>query len=1051
MPAIVVGAVAIPFLYRRVDEEIRCRVEQRIAEHYRGLRVGIRSARLVEGEGIRVYDLTIVDPGAEGPRAELLRVEEALLECSTDWRELVRGEIPIRRVTIRRPTLRAARRPDGTWSAGKLFPPPRFSDRPPPITVQGGTIEVFDPLKDPATTFTLRDLNFTLASPPAAEPGATSGARRLQGMTAGDGFRRVAFEGWVDFLAPACSIRGQAEGVNVSPELRDCLPCQLPEGLLALSNLRGEGNLRFELNYDPAAVPPLKFDVLGQLLRGRIDDPRLPHALTEIRASVRVDNGGVTIDDLTARIGQATLRMSCRRSGFEANAPLRLTAEVRQLELDRALLNILPQSLQDQWYKFLPAGRIDADARLDFDGQKWLPEISARYLNVSLTHHKFPYRLEHGKGTVELKDDVLKANLTAYSGSQPVRLTAEMAHPFSDPTGWFEAKGDNIQLDEALIAALPEKPRKVVRSLDPRGTVNFYARMWRRRPDEPMHKHFLVSPNRCSMRFDKFPYPLTNVRGTIEMLDDNWTFRNFEGTNDTARVTCEGHLTSGLQGKELVLNFVGRDVPLEEELRDALSPHFQQVWHDLRPRGMMDLTAEVRYLVERKQFSVGVRAQPQPQTASIEPVRFPYRLDRLEGVLLYRDGHVAFERCKAEHGPVGFAAEGYCDFQPDGRWHIRFERLSVDRLRADRELIQALPPRLKKALTALDPSGPMNLRGSLDLRRTERSGEPLHWQWDVTVGLQRSGLRCGGLSLENVCGEVSLRGAFDARYVRCLGELALDSISYKNFQLTEVKGPIWIDDDRVLFGSWVDRRAVGKGDRYILCEAPGGPFRQNVPVPFSAGPRTPRPITANLFGGKFVGDGWATLGPEPRYAVNATLLDADLDRCAREVIAGRQRLRGTITATADLTGRGWSRNSLAGSGTIRLSSGDVYELPVMISLLKILSIRPPDQNAFSDGSVDYRIEGEHVYFDQIDFRGDAISLRGKGEMDFQSAIKLTFYTIVGRGELELPVIKQVFRGASQQLMLIRVDGTLQNPKTRKEALPVVTQALQQLSEELQRK
>jgi len=414
-------------------------------------------------------------------------------------------------------------------------------------------------------------------------------------------------------------------------------------------------------------------------------------------------------------------------------------------------------------------------------------------------------------------------------------------------------------------------------------------------------------------------------------------------------------------------------------------------------------------------------------------MRFPYRLDRLEGVLHYRDGHVVFERCKAEHGPVKIAAGGYADFQPDGGWHTRFEGLSVDRLRADRELIQALPARLKKAVIALNPSGPMNLRGSLDLRRNGPPGEPLHWQWDVRLGLQRNGLRCGGLSLENVCGEVSLRGEFDARRVRCRGELAIDSLSYKDYQLTDVKGPIWIDDDRILFGSWVDRRVAGGGRK-------GG-----------AGVRTPRPITAHLFGGKLNGDGWATLAAEPRYALGATLIDADLARCAKEVMAGRQRLRGKITATADLTGRGWTRNSLAGGGTIRLSDGDVYELPIMIALLKILSIRPPDQNAFSDGKVDYRIEGEHIYFDQIDFRGDAISLRGKGEMDFQSAIKLTFYTLVGRGELELPVIKQVFRGASQQLMLIHVDGTLQNPETRKEALPAVSQALQQLREELQRK
>ena len=117
----------------------------------------------------------------------------------------------------------------------------------------------------------------------------------------------------------------------------------------------------------------------------------------------------------------------------------------------------------------------------------------------------------------------------------------------------------------------------------------------------------------------------------------------------------------------------------------------------------------------------------------------------------------------------------------------------------------------------------------------------------------------------------------------------------------------------------------------------------------------------------------------------------------------------------------------------------------MISLLKILSIRPPDQNAFSDATIDYRIEGEHIYFDRIDFHGDAISLRGKGEMDFQSQIELTFYAMVGRGELDLPVVKQVFRGASQQIMLIHVDGTLAEPGDPPRGPAGVNQALQQLT------
>jgi hypothetical protein len=39
----------------------------------------------------------------------------------------------------------------------------------------------------------------------------------------------------------------------------------------------------------------------------------------------------------------------------------------------------------------------------------------------------------------------------------------------------------------------------------------------------------------------------------------------------------------------------------------------------------------------------------------------------------------------------------------------------------------------------------------------------------------------------------------------------------------------------ILWGAWRLWRGGGKGDRHLLCEAPGGPFRQNVPVPFSAG------------------------------------------------------------------------------------------------------------------------------------------------------------------------------------------------------------------------
>jgi hypothetical protein len=55
--------------------------------------------------------------------------------------------------------------------------------------------------------------------------------------------------------------------------------------------------------------------------------------------------------------------------------------------------------------------------------------------------------------------------------------------------------------------------------------------------------------------------------------------------------------------------------------------------------------------------------------------------------------------------------------------------------------------------------------------------------------------------------------------------------------------------------------------------------------------------------------------------------------------------------------------------------------------------------------------------------------------------------MVGRGEPKLPVVQQILGGASQQILLVHVGGTLQNPETSKQALPGLNQALQQLQGE----
>ncbi len=49
----------------------------------------------------------------------------------------------------------------------------------------------------------------------------------------------------------------------------------------------------------------------------------------------------------------------------------------------------------------------------------------------------------------------------------------------------------------------------------------------------------------------------------------------------------------------------------------------------------------------------------------------------------------------------------------------------------------------------------------------------------------------------------------------------------------------------------------------------------------------------------------------------------------------------------------------------------------------------------------------------------------------------------------MPLISDVLGGASQQLMAIYVDGSLDHPEVRKEALPAVNEALREIQAELQ--
>jgi len=1036
----IVCAVSAKLYYdHRVETEIRDRLQEKIAGHYAGLSVSIDSARLVKGQGIEIRGLAIAAPNVEGPAAELARVEEIFLRCRTGARDLLLNELDVRHVALRRMTLRADRRGDGSWSIARLWPLPKLSEQPhaalrvsPPITIEDGTIEIIDHGPNGVATMVFRQIDLELTPQGETPPPGTAPPIQFHGSLAGDHVRQIEVKGFVNPNDGTWSVRGNAQNVVIAPELWRSLPNDLAEPAAPLRPLTGRADLAFSLVSDPAKATPLKFAVSGQLTDGTIDDPQLPYPLTGVTASVRCDNQSVQIERLTAQSGQTTLELDLSAAGYTAESPLTLHARARQLQLDHRLADSLPESMQSIWQQYSPAGVVDADLTLQFDGQRWRPDLTMQCLDVSFSYYKTPYRIDRVVGTVHWKDDVLHADLRGNASGSAVRIDGRIANPGPQYTGFVNIRSESpIPVDKKLLAALDEPSRNLVRSFHPRGAINVAGRVERDDPKSPApHKHWLIQLHDCSIEYDHFRYPIERIRGTLEMKDRHWWFRDLSGRNDSGHIACSGRwVPAEPTGGSLTLDISASDVALEDELRHALTPEMQRIWTSLRPRGNLDhLAVALAYDSREKKVCLDVRAQKWPKSQnvegrsiSIEPVWFPYRMDQLTGTVRYRDGQIEMQDLAAVHDRVQLQAQGRCEVFGEDAWQVRLDRFTAGRFRdSDRgALIAALPPKLAGTVEKLNLSGPISVGGFLQLDGIKKPDgeEQTLTKWDVDFDVENGSLGCG-IQLDHLHGGVRLIGRSQGERYESRGELALDSAIYKGYQFTQIRGPLWIDPTRVVFGAWAEQ---------------------------IQGVKAPRQLTANLLGGKVQGDGHVELNDKGAFALQANLAGADLSQLAGQTTSGQHKITGKAYASIELVGACSGTHTLRGAGNIRLREADIYELPVMVALLKTLSFRRPDKTAFTASDIGYRIEGDHMYLNPINFNGDAISLKGRGAISLDRKIdKMEFYTIVGSDKRQIPILGTVLGEASRQILVVRVAGTLDNPQTTREAFPALNETLQQL-------
>jgi hypothetical protein len=1038
----ILGAIGLGVYWHfHVGEEIRWRVEAMLAAKYPQLKVTVGGARVVEGEGIEIRDLSLKQPNRNGANEDLLHVDEIFLHCSTLPQDLVNQQLHLRRVVIRRAELTAVRQADGGWNLAQLAPQEESGDEIAEVVVEDSTLIVVDATKGPDSELTFRDVALTLrprTDPPPASTAAASATGtpdtdfkphyQVEGTLAASFCPEIEVTGVFHPQDKIWRVGGVFKNLRITRQVLAAMPLVSPAKLKLIESFSCEAGLSFNTLYDGKSTTPWQFAVVGQLWNGHYEDHRIPYPLTNIHTQFHFNNRGIALTNLSASIGGGTVTGSVVRYGYHDYAPARIQASIRDLWLDKNTNRHLPPEAQQHLRTFSPAGLLDADVEFAFDGRTWTPDVSVRCRDVSLTFERFAYPIDHAAGSLELHNNQLEVDLQAQAGATPVAIKGKLVDPGGARTGWLTIDTEGtIPIDERLLSALDESSQKLVRSFEPRGQVAISARFEKSSAGHGQpHQHVVFQLRDGALKYDRFPYPFERIRGTLEMIDKQWKFTDLEGRNDSGYVTCSGGWTPYPgEGGQLALDFIGSDIALEDELRDALGSHVRRVWSELRPRGSIDhVTCSLRWDSRDQQTRLDVRGQKWPKTQSVEgrsvsidPVWFPYHLDQVTGALHYENGRLEITNLRARHGEVSLVAGAICEVQPDGAWQFGIRDLSADRFHVTRELISALPEGLGQTLQKLDVSGPISVRGDLLFSGDSHNENPLRIDWDLSFDIENGDVLCG-VPLKNIHGGVRLFGTSAGDQFLCRGELNVDSLLLSGHQLTQVRGPLLIEPARISLGEWATR-----------------PEHET----------RPRAISGNLLGGVFQSDAYVDLESNQAFAVRAKLHEGDLARFARENLRTPEQISGKLYAVVQLQGTCEGTHTLKGGGHVRLRDADIYELPVMVQLLKVLSIRRPDKTAFTSSDLDFRVEGDHVLLDRFDFHGDAVGLKGVGSVNLDGHIdSMEFYTLVGRAAMNIPVIQPMLGEASRQLLVIRVWGTLDNPQVRRQALPGLNETLHQL-------
>jgi len=781
--------------------------------------------------------------------------------------------------------------------------------------------------------------------------------------------------------------------------------------------------------FSPSGLLDLEVELLkpaGREQRVRLESARFqargvtvtyhqfPYRFEDLHGEAVLSGGGLRFQNLVGRHGDGRIVVNGTMADLTPQTALDLTFEGGDIGLDEDLAAALKARHASMYRQFSPSGRADVTVHIwrgpaaDGRSDPMNVLIDADLKGAVATFGRFPYPLSGITGRLHMANELIELHQVAGRNGDGL-VTLE---------GWVRDGGSRLDVtlqaqdlaaDDPLIDALPPTARSLVAPCGLRGTVDVQGRLFRESPAEPVGYDLAARLKNGRILHRSLPYEINAVSGTLRITPGRVVIQELLGTHGDSSVFVSGELASrhDLWAGELTVH--SPRLALDEDLHAALPERLGRLWQTVRVGGPVQMTSRLALTSGGGRTTCRQQTELEALSNSVELADLPLTMSRVAGKIVIDDREAVLHDLRADCGEGSVKLNGRLSLG-EGERRGSFNLVATN-VALDEGLRQAIPWRLRRMWNDVQPGGRFDLELPV-LAWSQAANGTSAWtfagQLEVSDADMNLGLRVRHTFGKLEC-EGHIAGGGDEFEIR--GRLRVPSTELNGRQFQDVRGHLeYADVDAVLRLSDLSGR-IHQGQVAGSCEVTFGDSRTEYDLSL----------------------------------VVREMSLSDLLNATRAADAVPLEATGVVSGSLYLSGPAGDKTSRRGGGDVFINQGQLFQLPLFLEILEASQVEAEDPLAQQQARVKFFLQGDTLQLDRLEMRGGGLSILGVGTLGLDDdQLDITLLTAKPTEWPELPLITEFLQGATRELMEVRVEGSLAEPRVRGRPLRSVDSALRTL-------